>query len=233
LALYNRELHGTLYLGYDVARRRDCSVIYAIGYKDGKKRSLAEIEMRSTPFEEQLDTLRAIMKSLPVQRCCMDMTGMGEPLYEEMYKEFGDKIEGIGFTNETKEVLAVSVKRGLENREYLLPNSQAFHLQIHSIKQMPTLVGRFRYDAERTDKGHADSFWAWALASHAVSEDTEHEPNFYEQRAAAQATRNKTQNGLQSLPGAIPSKGTSSILTRRKRGKSLNEVLGGIARANQ
>jgi phage FluMu gp28-like protein len=226
-SLYNKDIHGTLYLGYDVARRRDAAVIYAIGVKDGKKRSLAEIEMRNTPFEEQLNVLRALMYGSPVMRCCMDMTGMGEPLYERLAKEFGEKIEGIPFTSETKEVLAVSVKRGLENREYLLPNSNAFHLQIHSIKQMTTLVGRFRYDAERTDKGHADSFWAWALASHAVSKTLEHIPNFYEERA-----RNKKQMGIQSKENEV-SASAAPNLTPVKRGKSLNSVLGGIARANR
>jgi phage FluMu gp28-like protein len=224
--LYDKDIHGTLYLGYDVARRRDAAVIYAIGAKDGKKRSLAEIEMRNTPFEEQLNVLRAIMYGLPVIRCCMDMTGMGEPLYERMAKEFGDKIEGISFTGEAKEVLAVSVKRGLENLEYLLPNSNAFHLQIHSIKQMTTAVGRFRYDAERTEKGHADSFWAWALASHAVSKTLEHTPNFYEERA-----RNKKQMEIQS--NQKPKNSAVPNLTPVKRGKSLNSVLGGLARANR
>jgi phage FluMu gp28-like protein len=224
--LYDPDIHGTLYLGYDVARRRDAAVIYAIGVKDGKKRSLAEIEMRDTPFEEQLNILRAIMIGLPVMRCCMDMTGMGEPLYERLSKEFGDKVEGIPFTSESKEILAVSVKRGLENREYLLPNSNAFHLQIHSIKQMTTLVGRFRYDAERTEKGHADSFWAWALASHAVSKTLEHTPNFYEQRA-----RNKSKDEVESKKTSANS--AAPNLTPAKRGKSLNFVLGGIARANR
>jgi phage FluMu gp28-like protein len=225
--LYDPDIHGTLYLGYDVARRRDAAVIYAIGNKDGKKRSLAEIEMRNTPFEEQLNILRAIINGLPVVRCCMDMTGMGEPLYERMFAEYQDKIEGIPFTSETKEILAVSVKRGLENHDYLLPNSQAFHLQIHSIKQMTTLVGRFRYDAERDEKGHADSFWAWALASHAVTMTAEHTPNFYEERA-----RNKRQGVLQSEAGK-PSTSANPILTPDKRGKSLNSALRGLARANR
>jgi phage FluMu gp28-like protein len=224
--IYDKDIHGTLYLGYDIARRRDAAVIYGIGYKDGRKRSLAEIEMRNTPFEEQLNVLRAIMRGFPVVRCCMDMTGMGEPLYERMSNEFGDKIEGIPFTPETKEILAVAVKRGLENREFELPNSQAFHNQVHSIKQMETLVGRFRYDAERTEKGHADSFWAWALANHAISQTTEHTPNFYEERA-----RNKNQMAVQSKQK--PDNGATQSLTQAKRGKSLNSVLGGISHANR
>jgi phage FluMu gp28-like protein len=219
--LYDPEKHGTIYLGYDVARRRDAAVIYAIGLKGDKKISLAEIEMRDTPFEEQLNILRAIIHGLSPVRCCMDQTGMGEPLCERLQKEFGeDRIEGIAFNQESKEVLAVNAKRGLENLEFLLPNSQAFHLQMHSIKRSSTLVGRFRYDAERTEKGHADSFWAWALAYHAVTMTTEHAPNFYQQRAG-----NKNNSVLQSRKE--PSSSPAPDLTP-KRGKSLASVLGGM-----
>jgi phage FluMu gp28-like protein len=219
--LYNPEKHGTIYLGYDVARRRDAAVIYAIGLKGDKKISLAEIEMRDTPFREQENTLFAIIKGLSPVRCCIDQTGMGEPLCERFQREFGeDRVEGVPFTNETKEILASNVKRGLENLEFLLPNSQAFHLQIHSIKRTPTLVNRFRYDAERTDKGHADSFWAWALAYHAVTMTTEHTPNFYQQR-----TSNKNNSVLQS--DKEPSSSPAPNLTP-KCGKSLASVLGGV-----
>jgi phage FluMu gp28-like protein len=215
--LYNLEIHGTVYLGYDVARRRDASVIYAIGNINNKKKSLAEIVMRNTPFEEQLNIVRSIMNGLPVVRCCMDMTGMGEPLYEILSKEFGDKVEGIPFTAENKEILAVSAKRGLENHEYLLPNIQAFHIQIHSIKRSENLIGRFRYDAERTERGHADSFWAWALASYAITENDAHTPSFYDEWARNKnkgaASHSEQQGFAQSTP---------------VRGKSVYSVLRGI-----
>jgi phage FluMu gp28-like protein len=223
--IYDPEKHGALYLGYDVARRRDAAVIFAIGnnLKTGKKISLAEIEMRDTPFEEQLNTLRSIISSLSPVRCCIDQTGMGEPLCERMQKEFGEeRIEGVPFTNETKEILANNVKRGLESLDFLLPNSQAFHLQIHSIKRMPTLMGRFRYDAERTDKGHADSFWAWALAYHAITITTERTPNYWEERA-----RKKNGDALQSKQEKPPTEAAAHNLTTG-RGKSLNSVLRGI-----
>ena len=209
---YNPETHGALYLGYDVARRRDAAVIYALGHTgDGKKISLADIEMRDTPFEEQLNALRLISRSLPVARCCIDQTGMGEPLVEILQKEFGaGKIEGIPFTGETKEILANSVRRGLENREFLLPNSPAFHVQIHGIKRFPTSTGRFRYDAERTDKGHADSFWAWALAYHGITRHGAARPGFYREWA-----NRKKEREAAGADGAAPA---------REAGKSRAEL---------
>lgn len=221
--LYDRETHGTLYLGYDVARRRDAAVVFAVGYSKGIKRSLADIEMRNTPFEEQLNVIMEIMECLPVVRCCMDMTGMGEPLYEQLHKKYGDRIEGVPFTAETKEIMAVSVRRGLENREFLLQNDRAFHHQIHSIRRESTGTGRFRYDAERTEKGHADSFWAWALANYAITADGSRGPNFYEQWAAKKNSALTQTGGTGGMPAA-------AVPVTGRRGKPLNSVLGGIAR---
>jgi phage FluMu gp28-like protein len=209
--IYDKGKHGELYLGYDIARRRDASVIYAIG-NSNKKISLADIEMRNTPFEEQIAIMRFIIHTLHPVRCCVDQTGMGEPICERLQGEFGDRIEGIPFTNEIKGILAMNIKRGLENREFLLPNSQAFHLQIHSIKQISTQVGKFRYDAERTAKGHADSFWAWALAYHALT-NGDVKLNYWEERA------------LKKNQGTVSSGDDSGT---RPRGKTAEAVLRGM-----
>jgi phage FluMu gp28-like protein len=204
---YEPEIHGErLYGGYDVARRRDAAVIFVLGITaDGKKRVVAEIEMRNTAFERQMDEIRRIMR-LPVVRVCIDQTGQGEPLCEQLKKEMGSsRIEGVLFTPENKEHLAIMVRTGLERGEFLLHNSRAFHRQIHSIKRIVGAGGRFRYDSERNAEGHADSFWAWALAVHAAARMVRE--GFYEQwgrRKVEQQTpaRGKSvQELLRQIPG--------------------------------
>jgi phage FluMu gp28-like protein len=204
--IYDLNRHGRLYVGYDVARRRDAAVIFVIGHRaDGKKISVAEIEMRNEKFEFQLDQFRKIMRSpLPVVRSCIDQTGQGEPLCERLQAEFGEtKVEGVLFNQESKETLAIAVRTGLERREFLLQNDDKFHRQIHSIKRMPTPGGHFRYDSQRDEQGHADSFWAWALAYHAITPVKETRPNFYkkwretqerEQRGEKEAKRGKSRD---------------------------------------
>jgi len=205
-----------LYLGYDVARRRDAAVVFLIGkLPSGKKLSIAEIEMKNTKFEDQLDVVRKIMHNLPVIRAAMDMTGMGEPLYERLQTEFGSaKVEGILFNSENKEILALGVRTGLENNEFLLQNDSRFHKQIHSIKRIPTGVGRFRYDSERDQDGHADSFWAWALANYAVVEVKETKPGFYQQIKAKK-----------DAVATIETKTAGATKPVKARGKSLNSLL--------
>jgi phage FluMu gp28-like protein len=215
--------YGRLYMGYDVARRRDAAVIFVIGYlPNGKKLSVAEIEMKNEAFEFQLDQFRKIMKSLPVVRACIDQTGQGEPLCETLQKEFGAvKVEGVLFNSESKEMLAINVRTGLEKLEFLLQNDSKFHRQIHSIKRIPTTGGHFRYDSDRDDNGHADSFWAWALANNAVIGVKQTTPGFYQKRRAKKDGKE------------IIDSGTGDVKPARKRGKSYAAVIRGMDRAKK
>jgi phage FluMu gp28-like protein len=146
------------------------------------------------------------MKNLPVVRGCMDQTGQGEPLCEKLQDEFGAaKIEGVIFSPESKETLAIGVRAGLEKREFLLQNDPKFHKQIHSIKRMTTLAGRFRYDAQRDEQGHADSFWAWALANFAITDTAKAAGNggFYKQYAEKQGKPAKPSSKRYVAPGIL------------------------------
>ena len=181
---YKPEAHGdTLYLGFDVGRTHDATAIFLIGkMPDGKKRDFARIELRNTDFNTQEETILRAYRELPIYRGRMDATGIGKPIFENLHKKLGDRLEGVTFTAEEKEIMAIDVKRGLEQREFLLSNDKEFHRQIHSIKRTSNGGKYFRYDAERNEKGHADSFWAWALANSAVALTDNKNNNFYAQR---------------------------------------------------
>ena len=224
---YNPQKHGSpLFLGYDVAKNHDAAAIYVMGIKDGKKRAAMRYEKTSVTFEEQKEIVRKLMNALPIYRACIDCTGMGAPIYEELHKEYGDRIEGITFTLQSKETLAMGVKFGLERNEFELENDREFHAQIHSIKRTPSSGGSFRYDAERNEKGHADSFWAWALANHAATARSG-SPNFYAEYARKKKTIVVNSNSNEELL-----KNPHQPLTR-KRGESLATVLRRVRHGNK
>lgn len=227
---YNPETHGSpLFMGMDIGIVHDATAFYIIGMYESKKKSVLRLEMRSATFDKQKDTFRKLMKQLPIFRACIDMTGIGQQLTREMKTEFGEKVEGVLFTMQSKEVLAMNVKTGLERREFMLENDREFHSQIHSIKRTPTAGGNFRYDAERNEKGHADSFWAWALASHAATDAKK--AGFYAQYASKKknsmiqsvvdSTIYRTENNVK------PNEKRAETLTHR-RGKSLYSVVRGF-----
>ena len=243
---YKPEAHGdTLFLGFDVGRTHDATAIFILGrMPDGKKRAFARIELRNQPFEVQEETILKAYKELPIYRGRMDATGIGKPIYESLHKRLGDRLDGVTFTAEEKEIMAIDVKRGLEQREFLLSNDKEFHRQIHSIKRTSNGGKYFKYDAERNEKGHADSFWAWALANAAVTSTDKKNSNFYAQRRQkrmelmqetapdrtekVQKTLEQKQEEYQELQQkkAVKDFGESVVITKGKSLRQINNAFG-------
>lgn len=225
---YSPEKYGSpLYMGLDIGRTFDATVFYIIGLVNGKQRSVLRHEMRNADFDSQFDVLCRLMEDLPIYRCAIDNGGIGSNLAENAQKRYGERVEQYRFSLQSKEVLAMNVKMGLERREYELDNNRDFHAQIHSIKRTPSSGGGFRYDAERNERGHADSFWAWALASYAASAKNT-TPSFY-----AEYARKKNSVVIQSTEDSTKEllKNPQKPLTRT-RGESLSTVLRRVQRGN-
>jgi phage FluMu gp28-like protein len=130
----------------------------------------------NTPFAEQLEFARELL-SLPgpdgrslVRRACIDSTGMGAPLAESLEREFGPRVEPVTFTAAVKEDMAYRVKRRMEQRLDLIPDAPEIARAFGAVKKLVTAAGNTRFDAERTDLGHADEFWAKALADLAAEQ---------------------------------------------------------------
>ncbi|MGD0922486.1 MAG: terminase family protein [Terriglobia bacterium] len=124
----------------------------------------------NTPFAEQLSFARELLSLLRedgrplVRRAAIDATGMGAPLAEALAREFGPRVEPVVFTSAVKEDLAFRTKRRMEARLTLLPDTREIRRAFSAVKKIVTPSGNLRFDAERTEAGHADEFWAKALA---------------------------------------------------------------------
>src|SRR5206468_5382721 len=98
-----------LYTGWDVARNRDLSVIWFIERVGDISWTRGVIEMRDQSTPSQMAEARKLMPM--IRRLVIDKSSMGLTIYEQLYQEFGDAIEGVQFTLATKETLAVGAKR--------------------------------------------------------------------------------------------------------------------------
>jgi phage FluMu gp28-like protein len=106
-------------------------------------------------------------------RFCPTSCGIGRQLAEEARDKFGSRVEGVDFTNSNKEALAVGLKDILEDYGMLIPIDTDVSRSLHSVQKSRTSTGLSRFDAERSDAtGHADYFWAGALAVHAGEQPT-------------------------------------------------------------
>ena len=126
--------------------------------------------MQNAPLAEQLQAARELLAREGadggplIRRACIDATGMGAPLAESLAREFGPRVEPVVFTAAVKEDLAFRTKRRMEARLTLLPDTRDIRRAFSTVKKFITPSGNLRFDAVRTEAGHADEFWAKALA---------------------------------------------------------------------
>lgn len=166
--------------GFDVGRKRDLSVI-ALGYPVGPLAVVCGvITMPRMKFADQKKICRDVAEVIESSggRFAMDATGIGMQLGEELQDDFGC-VEPVNFATavETeakgedgkklkvivKERIAGLLKRRVEERSIWLPESTALRRSSQAVKRFVGATGGVRLDSQRSDKGHADEFWALAL----------------------------------------------------------------------
>lgn len=161
-----------LYLGWDVARKGDLSVLWLAARINGLLTPVKIVEMHSVEWERQEKELSEMLSLRNLVRCCIDATGIGNNLAERAQKRFGQyRVESVVFTSQVKESLAYPVRMGFEDRSLRVPSDEQVTSDLRAIKKEPTAAGNIRFSADRSANGHADRFWALALALHAVSKD--------------------------------------------------------------
>lgn len=165
-----------VHVGMDIAARGDLSVIAALE-EAGPVLVLREmVALRRRSFAEQLAELDRVFASYRVVRACVDQTGMGEMPIEEARRRHGAyRVEGVLFTAARKLDLAIGLKDRLQRRTLHLPMPEAQRAEavadLRAVRMMPGPSGVPRLIAERDGAGHADRFWALALACAAAGGD--------------------------------------------------------------
>ena len=160
---------GGTYLGVDVGRKHDLTVFWLLERVGDVLWTRRVSEMRGAPFSAQRDALYALIENEGVRRCCMDATGIGSQLSEEAALRFGPKVEPVQFTQASKEDMALRTRRAFEDRALRVPVDRGVREDLHSLSRSVTTSGATRYSAARNRNGHADRFWALALALEAAS----------------------------------------------------------------
>jgi phage FluMu gp28-like protein len=129
--------------------------------------------MQAATFDAQEEALYGILALPQVRRCCIDNTGIGRQFAERAQRRFGAyKVEPVNFTGPVKEELAFPVRAAFEDRTVRVPSDKFIRADLRSIKKETTAAGNIRFTADRGPGGHADRFWALALALHAGATNT-------------------------------------------------------------
>jgi phage FluMu gp28-like protein len=185
-----------LFLGMDIGRDHDLSVLWLMGRLAGVLFPIAIVEMYSVEFDRQEKELYEMLNLPNLMRCCIDNTGIGRQLGERAQKFYTDyKVELVTFTGPVKEGLAYPLKKVFEDRSMRIPDDDLITADLRAIKKETTDAGNIRFKADRGKNGHADRFWAAALAVHAAGDPTEFSPLTIESRPVGSVYRSRKYPG--------------------------------------
>lgn len=162
---------GACFVGIDIAARNDLFVIWVLE-KVGEQLITREVvAVKRMSFADQDRELERIFGTYDVQKVFMDQTGMGEKPVEDAIRRYGtSRVEGVLFTAMRKLDMATLLKEKMQDRAVLLPSGdRVMRADLHAIKSRVGPTGIRRLVAEGETDGHADRFWALAMAVSAAS----------------------------------------------------------------
>lgn len=164
MGYYTPNSQHNLTAGYDIGRTKDLSVLAIIEPITDKQLRLAKLDtFKQASFDEQRVILRDFMNHHPQARLKIDRTGIGMDLSESIKKQYRNRVETVHFSAGSKERLALGLRKLFEDKAITIPNDPLLISDCHSIKRKAGANG-FLYDSDRNAHGHADRFWALALA---------------------------------------------------------------------
>ena len=157
---------GLCFVGIDIAARNDLFVIWVVELVGDVLWTREIIARRRISFAEQDALLAEVMQRYRVVRVRMDQTGMGEKPVEDARRLYGeDRVEGILFSPAAKLDMATALKESLQDRKTRIPaGDPVLRADLHSIRSQVGVTGTRRLIADGDSDGHADRFWAGALA---------------------------------------------------------------------
>ncbi|MDB6023051.1 MAG: hypothetical protein JWQ04_2908 [Pedosphaera sp.] len=182
---------GPLYVGFDVGRSSDLSVLTVIEKINSNLLVRAILRLRDMRLPEQELRLGEICRLPRFRRAALDMTGLGLGLFEYAQKSFGhSRIHGINFartvpvtktisaegrpreTVRITEAMAMELLRAYEDRRIEHPRDQTLREDLRKPEKITTPGGRVSIAATRDSAGHADHFWSLALALEAAGKSS-------------------------------------------------------------
>jgi phage FluMu gp28-like protein len=176
-----------LFLGVDIGRVHDLTVCWLLERVGGVLFTREVLTLENQPFARQEELLWERLALPGLRRAGLDATGLGRQLAERAAEKFGvRRVEPVTFTAPVKEDLAYGLRHLFEKRALRIPAEKKIRADLRAIKKTATSAGNLRFAADRGPGGHADRFWALALAVQAAQQASEQR---YENFARLGATR--------------------------------------------
>jgi phage FluMu gp28-like protein len=161
-----RDLSRDLYVGVDVGFKRDRTVFWIVS-RTGDTLTTESVFVFDRPAPVDLELrLAEILKTGRVAKCLIDQQGVGMHLATTLATSFPGTVEPITFTNPLKSEMAHRVKVAMQAGAFWIPPDDEIVEDFSSLERNVTEAGREQLTAPSGPTGHADRFWAAALAVH-------------------------------------------------------------------
>jgi phage FluMu gp28-like protein len=183
-----REARGDHYLGVDVGRHRDITVMAAIEKISGMFLVRGVLRIEGMRLPQQQERMQQFIALPNARRIAIDMTGLGLGLFEYAEDKIGaSRIQGVNFstsvpateriresgrkqeTVRVTEAMATELLGVYEDRRIQHPIDGDLRDDLRKPEKVVSPGGRVSIAATRDSKDHADHFWAFALAIEAGS----------------------------------------------------------------
>ena len=152
-------------IGIDVGTKNDRFAVAIYKRKETSWQYTNGWDKKGMSFDAMEAAIADLFKSYNVEKMRIDRTGLGSQLSERMTTRYGATVEGIWFTQQIKEQMAINILKLAEDSCIAIPPDSYLASQLHAVKKIGKQRG-ISYQAERDDLGHGDVFWAHALALH-------------------------------------------------------------------
>ena len=185
------ELHrrgGDLYVGVDVGRTRDLTVMWVLSQRGPALATAAVLRIRNMRLPDQQRELDKLVDLRGFRAAALDMTGLGLGLTEYAQDAHGwSRIEGVNFgttealdpqraardgdrreTARVTEIMATNLVQAFEDRRVTIPTNPEIADDLRRPEKIVTPGGKVSIAAARSPEDHADHFWALALAQRAA-----------------------------------------------------------------
>lgn len=159
-----------MFIGNDIAARNHLWVAWVLELV-GDVLWLRELRAeRDMPFSKQRDVVRDLVGRYRPVRVSVDQTGMGEAVVEQLQDDHGPfRIEGVLMTGPRRLDVATALREAMEDRRLRIPENDDLRRDLHSVRAEAGPTGAPRLIADDSSDGHADRFWACALACAAAA----------------------------------------------------------------
>ena len=152
---------GELYIGVDVGRDNDLTVIWVLESIAGMLFTRRVETLKGMKFSDQEAVLYPYLSLPKMRRCCIDQTGLGRQFAERAQERFGKyRVEGVQFTALSKEKMAYPMRARFEDKTIRIPDTSEIRADIRAVKKTVGAGGAIRFDAAtRTGFGRLRLQW--------------------------------------------------------------------------